>query len=97
VHVHRSDLSRVGTDAEEKSWRLVGLRLALLFSSLDCDGEVALPTRSADESATTHNVVVAAVANGGVRESPKEGSLEAHERWHTVGSRLSAVLRTAEQ
>jgi len=97
VHVHRSDLSRVGTDAEEKSWRLVGLRLALLFSSLDCDGEVALPTRSADEPATAHNVVVAAVASGGVRESPKEGSLEAHERWHTVGSRLSAVLRTAEQ
>lgn len=60
--------------ADEHSWRLVGLRLANLFSSLDYDGEIALPTSDAGEY-------------------PKE----AHERWHTVGSRLSAVLQTAKQ
>jgi hypothetical protein len=35
----RSEPLRAVTDTDERSWRLVGLRLAHLFSSLDCDGE----------------------------------------------------------
>lgn len=83
----RSEPLHADAGADEHSWRLVGLRLAHLFSSLDCDGETVLPTIGANE----------VVTSGGVRKTPKESLLEAHERWNTVGSRLSAVLRTAEQ
>lgn len=70
----RSEALHADVDADQHSWRLVGLRLAHLFSSLDCDGEIVVPTTEAGKY-------------------PKE----AHKRWHTVGSRLSAVLKTAEQ
>lgn len=36
----RSEPLCAGADADEHSWRLVGLRLSHLFSSLDCDGEI---------------------------------------------------------
>lgn len=89
VQVHTSGSLRASTDAEEHSWRLVGLRLAHLFSSLDCDGETLLPA--------THAGAVTALSNSGGAEYPQACSLETHERWQTVGSRLSAVLKTAAQ
>lgn len=81
--VHRSDLLHAGANAEDHSWRVVGQRLACVFSSLDCHGEIAPPTTRADE---------VAVVSG-----PKGRSFEDHKQWCTVGSRLAAVLKTAEQ
>lgn len=88
AHVHRSEPLHVGAEADEHSWQLVGLRLASLFSSFDCDGEIIRPTTCADKAATT------TVESSRIREYC---SLDDHRRWHTVGSRLAAALREAEQ
>lgn len=86
--------SRAGIDVDEKSWQIVGIRLAHLFSSLDNDSETCLPVLGAGESATVAEVDI---SRGGSRQHRKECLLEAHERWRTVGSRLAAVLKTFEQ